>query len=164
VSASPDESVVTGWLADAALYRRLGLTPTPGRLHLLRYLTARDRLISAQDLHHDLRMAGTPVGLAAIYRALHVLAHAGELHTFVLHGETTYRRCSRTPHHHLVCNSCHRVWEEDPAPVHAWVDDVTARWGGSVLECHADILVICDVCDAPAGHRRSATGAPRPQP
>lgn len=143
-----------------AVYRALGLSPTRGRVLILGQLTNREDLLSAQDLHHKLRLAATPVSLNAIYRALHVLAEAGELHCFLLGAEMLYRRCSPSRHCHLVCRRCSRVWEEDITAIQPWVDDVASRWQGRVLDYYADILVLCKGCQ----QVRDSDHVPAPAP
>jgi hypothetical protein len=91
-------------------------------------------------------MARTPVSLNTTYRALHVLAEAGELHSFLMGTEMLYRRCSPNRHCHLICIACARVSEEDLTAIPPWVDDVAKRWQGRVLDYYADILVLCQEC------------------
>jgi len=67
-----------------------------------------DGFISAQALHTTLHEAGSPIGLATVYRALGDLAAQG--HADMLQspeGESLYRACSTEEHHHhLICRSC----------------------------------------------------------
>ena len=70
-------------------------------------LSDSDGFISAQALHSELRDAGSPIGLATVYRALADLAVEGEADSLQAEGESLYRAC--TPgqhHHHLICRKC----------------------------------------------------------
>ncbi|MGO1398516.1 MAG: Fur family transcriptional regulator [Brevibacterium yomogidense] len=70
------------------------------------------RLISAQELHTNLRAAGAEISLATVYRHLLSLSEKGEIHT--VHGrdgEALYRRCGDRLHHHLRCHGCGRTEE-----------------------------------------------------
>ncbi len=153
---APNEDVS----GDVRLFRDLGVIPTRPRLLVLSALTGRDSLVSAQDLHRELRSANASIGLNSIYRTLHLLTRAGELHELSLHGQMLYRRCSRTPHHHLICTDCARVWEENPLAIQTWVDDVASRPTGQVLESHAHILLRCNDCqtvESTHAHRATRT-------
>jgi Fur family ferric uptake transcriptional regulator len=132
--------------AEVEQWRSLGRAPTRGRVLVLRALAGRDRAVSAQELHRDLREAGTPVGLNAIYIALHALADAGQLHAITLNGETHYRQCASTTHEHVVCVRCARVWEVDPGPVSAWLT-FAAGGTGRIVGHRAEVLVVCADCD-----------------
>ena len=71
-------------------------------------LDANDGIISAQALHSSLHSTGSPIGLATVYRALGDLAARGEADSLQSHeGESLYRACSTTGHHHhLICSHC----------------------------------------------------------
>ncbi|MDO5673043.1 MAG: transcriptional repressor [Actinomycetaceae bacterium] len=63
---------------------------------------------SAQQVHEDLRKAGTPIGLATVYRTLQNWAEKGELDTARNpEGEACYRLCEQLDHHHhIICRTC----------------------------------------------------------
>ena len=62
---------------------------------------------TAQQLHAELRQAGSGVGLTTVYRNLALMAQAGEVDVLLGEdGEARYRACSADHHHHLVCRSC----------------------------------------------------------
>src|SRR5699024_6684384 len=56
--------------------REAGLRATRQRLTVLEALRARQDIVTAQDLHAELRAAGEPVGLTTVYRTLAALAQA----------------------------------------------------------------------------------------
>lgn len=70
------------------------------------------RLLSAQELHTNLRSAGAEISLATVYRHLQSLSESGDVHTvYGCDGEALYRRCGDGPHHHLRCRGCGRTEE-----------------------------------------------------
>ena len=84
-------------LGRSRLPRRVGVS-APGstrqRTAVARALAEADGFRSAQDLHDALRSDGDHVGLATVYRALQVLADAGEVDVLRTDdGEAVYRRC-----------------------------------------------------------------------
>src|SRR5215467_6811495 len=63
---------------------------------------------SAQEIHAELRRRGDHVGLTTVYRHLQVLSERGAVDTIRDEsGETLYRQCqTSTHHHHLTCRAC----------------------------------------------------------
>ena len=78
--------------------------------------------VSAQDLHARLRSAGHRIGLATVYRTLHVLADAGAVDVLRAGDRhSIYRACGgREPHHHLLCRSCGRTVEVAARVLDEW--------------------------------------------
>ena len=70
---------------------------------------------SAQEIHAELRRRGETVGLTTVYRHLQVLSEQGTVDTIRDEsGETLYRQCYSTAHHHhLTCTECGRI---EPIP------------------------------------------------
>jgi Fur family ferric uptake transcriptional regulator len=79
---------------------------------------ARDRQLSAQDLHRAARRVAPRIGLATVYRALAALESEGAVEVISQEGgEAAYRLCSPGHHHHLVCSGCGAVVEIDECDV-----------------------------------------------
>ena len=84
-------------------------------------LADHDGFVSAQVLHAALRDHGSTIGIATVYRALADLASAGAVDQLQHDGESLYRACSSTAHHHhLICRVCGRTVEISADPVEAW--------------------------------------------
>lgn len=111
-------------------------------------LADRADFISAQDLHAALRSAGEPVGLATVYRTLQAMYADGELDMMRRpDGETIYRRCGTTSHHHhLVCRECGRTVEIDGPNVEAWADRVADRHGYADVTHVLELFGTCADC------------------
>lgn len=103
---------------------------------------------TAQDIHAQIRDAGSPVGLTSVYRAVQTLADDGDLDAVRLaNGELAYRACTaRRHHHHLVCTSCGDAVEVTAAAVERWVGDVARRHGYRVDEHVLEITGTCRRC------------------
>lgn len=84
--------------------------------HVLAALAGRETPVTAQELFIELRDNGHSLGLATVYRALHVLRDDGRLHEFHVEDGIAFRACAPEPHHHLVCLQCGRVQENTPPP------------------------------------------------
>lgn len=128
------------------LLRRAGLRSTSQRLTVLSFLAGRDDLVTAQDLHHEMRSRGDAPGLATIYRTLAALAEAGEVDTFPRDGEQAFRLCRDAHHHHLVCESCGSVEEVEAEEVEAWVARIARGRGFAVTGHTADVYGVCSAC------------------
>lgn len=116
--------------------------------------------VSAQSLHSSLRDAGSPIGLATVYRALADLAAAKEADTLQQEGESLFRAC--TPgqhHHHLICRNCGKTVEIEADAVEVWAHAVAAEHGFSRPEHVVDVFGTCQRCSATL---REQDGSPTP--
>lgn len=103
--------------------------------------------VSAQTLHAHLREAGSPVGLATVYRALADLATEGDADALQQEGESLYRACTPgSHHHHLICRNCGRTVEISADPVEQWAKDVAAANGFTQPEHVVDVFGQCADC------------------
>jgi Fur family ferric uptake transcriptional regulator len=112
-------------------------------------LSLTDGFVTAQELHQRLTQQGGTVGLATVYRTLQLLADGGEADAVRrADGETAYRRCSPTHHHHLICRSCGRTVEIEAAPIEAWAADIAAQYGFRDIAHVVEIDGLCPNCAA----------------
>ncbi|MEX0758498.1 MAG: iron response transcriptional regulator IrrA [Tistlia sp.] len=97
-----------------ALIERLkhaGLRPTRQRLALAKLLfdpaaaaldpSARDRHITAEQLHDEAMSAGQPVSLATVYNTLHQFTEVGLLREVVVEPGRSYFDTNVSDHHHF---------------------------------------------------------------
>lgn len=86
---------------------------TRQRSAILETLSRQDDFRSAQQIHEQMKADGETVGLATVYRNLQALSRSGRLDVLVAgDGESLYRQCEDTGHHHhLVCRECGRTVE-----------------------------------------------------
>jgi Fur family ferric uptake transcriptional regulator len=108
--------------------------------------------VSAQALHATLRDENTGIGLATVYRTLAGLATAGEADSLQSpEGESLYRACSSSGHHHhLICRSCGLTVEIAASDVEQWAKNVAASHGFEQAEHVVDIFGLCAECAAAA--------------
>ena len=96
---------------------------------------------SAQEIHALLSERGEQVGLSTVYRALQAMADADEIDSLRTEsGESIYRRCSGTHHHHLVCRSCGATVEVEGPAVEKWTRSVAAEHGYSEVSHTLEIF------------------------
>ncbi|MFW3386429.1 UNVERIFIED_CONTAM: transcriptional repressor [Kocuria sp. CPCC 205274] len=103
---------------------------------------------SAQQLHAMLGEQGESVSLATVYRNLSALAEAGEVDALAAPGgETRYRRCRRTEHHHhLVCRRCGRTVEVAETAVERWATQTARRHGFTDVSHAIELHGTCETC------------------
>jgi Fur family transcriptional regulator, ferric uptake regulator len=123
-----------------------GLRPTPQRVAIIRALEGKDRPVTAQALHDQVRGRGGP-GLATVYRTLRALAEAGTAETFTAgEGEVAYKLCEVAHHHHLICERCGQVVTIPSCEVEDWATAVGRRRGFAVTGHRADVYGLCRSC------------------
>ncbi|GAA4635680.1 Fur family transcriptional regulator [Actinoallomurus vinaceus] len=103
---------------------------------------------SAQDIHAELRRRGERVGLTTVYRHLQVLSEGGGVDTLRDEtGETLYRRCeSSAHHHHVTCRSCGRSVEVEGREIERWAERVAAEAGFTDVDHTVEIFGLCPDC------------------
>ncbi len=121
--------------------------PTRQRRAIAETLHTFEDFRSAQDIHALLAERGHQVGLSTVYRTLQSLADAGEIDALRTEtGESIYRRCSATHHHHLVCRSCGATVEVEGPAVEKWTRAVAAEHGYSEVSHTLEIFGTCGDC------------------
>ncbi|GAB3971168.1 transcriptional repressor [Actinoallomurus acanthiterrae] len=105
---------------------------------------------SAQDIHAELRHRGERIGLTTVYRQLQVLSEDGAVDTLRdENGETLYRRCeTSTHHHHVTCRSCGRSVEVEGPAIEHWAERVATEAGFTDVDHTLEIFGLCPDCAA----------------
>lgn len=104
---------------------------------------------TASQIHADLKLLGDKVGLATVYRALQAMSEKGDLDVVrTPEGESAYRMCSSTHHHHLVCRSCGKAVEIAGEAVESWANEVASQHGFTDAGHNLEIFGLCPNCSA----------------
>ena len=102
---------------------------------------------TAQEIHEALRRDGDSVGLATVYRTLQALTDAGEVDVVKTDGgESVYRRCSSSHHHHLVCRQCGRTVEIKGPAVERWASAMATDHGYADVSHTVELFGTCPEC------------------
>jgi len=121
--------------------------PTRQRRAIAAVMESFDDFRSAQEIHALLTERGEQVGLSTVYRTLQALADADEIDSLRTEsGESIYRRCSASHHHHLVCRSCGATVEVEGPTVETWTRSVAAAHGYSEVSHTLEIFGTCTNC------------------
>ena len=120
---------------------------TRQRTAVAAYLAGAQEFRTAQRIHEDLRASGETLGLATVYRTLQAMADAEEVDVLrTADGEASYRRCSPTHHHHLVCRTCRRAVEVTRKDIEAWAKQVAAENAFTDIEHEVEVYGTCQDC------------------
>ena len=121
---------------------------TSQRAAILQILAGTEEFVTAQELHSALRDSGTGIGLATVYRALSDMVAAGEVDTLRSPaGETLYRQCGESMHHHhLVCRICGRTEEVTAPGVERWARAVADEYGFVDINHEVELFGVCGDC------------------
>ena len=121
--------------------------PTRQRRAIAAVMETFDDFRSAQEIHALLSTRGEQVGLSTVYRTLQALAESDEIDSLRTEaGESIYRRCSTSHHHHLVCRSCGATVEVEGPAVEKWTRSVAAAHGYSDVSHTLEIFGTCGSC------------------
>lgn len=123
------------------------LRPTRQRTAVSEALATFEDFRSAQQIHDVLAARGEKVGLATVYRTLAALAEVGAVDVLRNEdGESLYRRCSATHHHHLVCRACGATVEVEGPAVERWTRAIAREHGYADLSHELEIFGTCPAC------------------
>lgn len=105
--------------AAMAKLRAAGLRPTRQRLALGSLLfDGRDRHVTAETLHEEVRGSGANVSLATVYNTLHQFTEAGLLREVVVNAGASHFDTNVGAHHHLYYADTGELHDVDASHVH----------------------------------------------
>lgn len=122
--------------------------PTRQAMAVLQAIEDTDGFRSAQDIHAALKTAGQDVGLTTVYRHLQALTDQGLVDALQLdRGETVYRRCATSDHHHhLVCRVCGATTEVEGPEVERWAERISHAAGFTDITHTLEVFGVCGSC------------------
>lgn len=127
--------------------RRHGLRMTDQRQRVLAALTQRSHLTPDAITTAVAGDGGAQLPPSTIYRTLEALEEVGLVeHTHLDHRAPTYHLAGRHGHLHLLCRSCERIVEVDPALAAPLVERVRAEVGFLADPTHMAIHGRCAEC------------------
>ena len=123
------------------------LKASANRIAVLEALAKEPNDATAQEIHRRLAGSDRKIGLATVYRALSSMSEAGVIDRLPHEaGESCYRLCSPTHHHHLVCESCHRVVELKGCPAGAWAERAATEHAFEITSHRLEVSGLCAEC------------------
>ncbi|MHB1925963.1 MAG: Fur family transcriptional regulator [Leptospirillum sp.] len=131
----------------ASRFRDSGIQVTPQRLIIAGALFQSGKHISAEELYLLVREKNPRIGLATIYRTLHLLKEKGLVEEHRFNDEfSRYEVKAPTHHDHLICIECGMVVEFGQ-PVIEHLQDLAAQERNFTIVSHKlEIYGICKDC------------------
>ena len=101
---------------------------------------------TAEDIAREADAGGTPLHLSSVYRSLETLESLGLAGHAHLGGSSATYHPSSAAHAHLVCRSCGRREDLDPALLLDLADRLDSARGFDVAVGHLALLGTCATC------------------
>lgn len=139
--AKTSKSASSAAIIQAALekLRAAGLRPTKQRIALGALLfDGRDRHVTAEALHDEVRGAGADVSLATVYNTLHQFTEAGLLREVVVNAGASHFDTNVGAHHHLYYADSGELHDVDATDVR--IEGLPAVPRGAEIE-RVDVIV-----------------------
>lgn len=127
--------------------RPIGMRSTRQRSAISDLMDESKGFRSAQDLHAELRDRGNAIGLTTVYRTLQSMADAGAVDVLRTDsGESIFRKCSDSHHHHLVCRGCGFTVEVEEPGVESWAHRAAGAHGFTEVTHAVELFGLCAEC------------------
>ena len=130
--------------------RELGYRLTPQRAMILAVMQGSDDHISAEEIHVQIRAKYPQVNISTVYRTLELLKGVGlVMESDLGEGQLRYHFVDKGRHHHLICQSCGRMFELDEAVLEPLKATLLRNYKFKASLGHFAIFGLCDRCAAP---------------
>ncbi len=127
--------------------RRQGIRVTPQRLIVLEALAAHSGHISADEILQWAAARYPAINLATVYRTLDLLISIGLVaQTDFGSGVSFYEMVGDAPHHHLVCEHCHAVFEIDETALLPLRESILRDYDFLTNTRHLALFGCCRIC------------------
>ena len=129
--------------------RASGYRVTPQRQLVLEAVTKLEHA-TPEEIFADIRQTARGVNVSTVYRTLELLEQIGLVtHTHLSHGAPRYHLAAEAQHVHLVCRSCDKIIQLDPAAVASLVRNLEADYGFETDVGHLTVFGRCEDCRPP---------------
>lgn len=129
--------------------RERGYRMTPQRQIIMDAICAGGGHTTLPQILERVQQKAPAINQATVYRSLHFLLNMGLIvKAEIAPGETVYEIAGRSPHHHLLCRSCHHEIEMDAAPLAALQVEIQQRYGFVIDASHLILTGLCAYCQA----------------
>jgi len=114
---------------------------------ILALLKGQHTHLTAAEIYDALHTNYTAINRSTVYRALKRLVDAGEVSISDIGKDSqVYELFTGVPHHHLVCQSCNRIFMLEDGIVGDFFQGVESAKGFKVVTNHLILYGICDQC------------------
>jgi Fur family transcriptional regulator, ferric uptake regulator len=131
--------------------RETGFRITEPRKEVVREIHERNGVFSGERIYEDLRLNGSNVGRATVFRTIEVLVDVGALER--VHqpdGSHAYVLCGPGHHHHMVCSACGEVVEFRGCNVDELIENLSDQTNFKIEGHWLEIFGTCARCQQAA--------------
>jgi len=134
-------------LSSAEILKKNSLKVTPQRIAIFDYLRNTDTHPTADMIYSALYVTHPYMSLATVYKTLDALKNVGLIDELNV-GEGSFRYDGNVePHHHIICNDCHKVYDLPPInSISAVEDELKSKAGFQVINTKLYLYGICHEC------------------
>ena len=127
--------------------KNAGLKVTLPRMKILHMLEkAKERHLSAEEIHKELSRAGEDIGLATVYRVLAQFESAGLIKRHRFSEDHSIFELDTGHHNHIVCVRCNKVEEFCDEIVESREQEIARQYGYEITDHSLYIYGICRNC------------------
>lgn len=120
---------------------------TKQRKAITEALASQENFRSAQEIHALLTANRETIGLSTVYRNLTEMFEVRDVDMIIgSDGESQYRLCSPSHHHHLTCTDCGLAIEITGEALEVWAKQVGIDNGFTEISHTLEITGICRTC------------------
>ncbi len=121
---------------------------TPQRKTVLEVLLKLKGHIEIEELHGAIRVVDPSMGIATVYRTIHLLTECGLVRENVtLSGRKTYEQQYRRGHHdHLICIRCNKIVEFEHPLIEQFQLEACRAQGFIMETPRMELFGICSNC------------------
>lgn len=106
--------------------------------------------LTAEEIYDKVKISCPEIGLATVYRTILLLEELGVISRLdlndgcsryeIVHSDETHR------HHHLICNTCHKVSEVQTDLLEELEADIEKQYKFKILDHSVKFYGICEEC------------------
>lgn len=114
---------------------------------ILKVLTSQDDHLTAKEIYEAIKINFSAVDTSTVYRALERLVHDGKVSVSDMGGPAVvYELVTKNPHHHLVCEQCHKQITFRDDKVSDFLNSIEKESGFHITTNHLVLFGICPEC------------------
>lgn len=114
---------------------------------ILKVLTSKEDHLTAKEIYEAIKITFTAVDTSTVYRALERLVHEGKVSVSDMGGPAVvYELVTKNPHHHLVCEQCHKQITFRDGKVSDFLDSIEKESNYQITTNHLVLFGICPEC------------------
>ncbi len=129
--------------------RDQGFRMTPQRQMVMDVIWERGGHVTTNEILDTLQHSSPSLNSATVYRVLHFLCDLQLVTRTEINGQPVYELAQETPHHHLACRRCGRVYDLPNHYFEPLAADLLADYAFQAEINHMAISGICTGCAEP---------------